>query len=79
MHKPTTTEATQKNLKLKQYKEAIADFDKAIELNPEDSAAYNNRGNAKDEFKQHKEAIVDYDKAIELNPNMQKPTTTEAQ
>ena len=27
---------------LKQYKEAIADYDKAIELNPEDEA-YNNR------------------------------------
>ena len=25
---------------LKQYKEAIADYDKAIELNPENAAAY---------------------------------------
>ena len=53
---------------LKQYKEAIADFDKAIELNPEDAEAYYNRGSAKDDLKQHKEAIADYDKAIELNP-----------
>ena len=67
MHKPTTTEATQK-MKLKQHKEAIADYDKAIELNPKDARAYYNRGNAKHQLKQHKEAIADYDKAIELNP-----------
>ena len=40
---PTTTEAPQKN-ELKQHKEAIADFDKAIELDPKDADAYyNNR------------------------------------
>ena len=64
---PTTTEAPQK-MKLKQYKEAIADYDKAIELNPKDAKAYYNRGNAKHQLKQYKEAIADYDKAIELNP-----------
>ena len=39
MHEPTTTEAIAKH-ELKQYKEAIADFDKAIELNPKDAQAY---------------------------------------
>ena len=52
----------------KHHKEAIGDFDKAIELNPEDAAAYNNRGNAKADLTQYKEAIADYDKAIELKP-----------
>ena len=43
---PTTTEAPQK-MSLKQHKEAIADYDKAIELNPKDADAYYNRGVAK--------------------------------
>lgn len=51
------------------YEEAIKDFNKAIELNPNISEAYNNRGNAKNNLKQYEEAIKDYDKAIELNPN----------
>jgi tetratricopeptide (TPR) repeat protein len=29
---------------LGQYKQAIKDYDRAIELNPEDAKAYNNRG-----------------------------------
>ena len=65
-YKPTTTEASKTSLK--QYKEAIADYDKAIELNPKDAKAYNNRGVAKRQLKQYKEAITDYDKAIKLNP-----------
>ena len=40
--KPTTTEDWQ-NLNL-QYKEAIPDFDKAIELDSKNADAYNNRG-----------------------------------
>ena len=79
MHEHTTTEAYAKH-ELKQYKEAIGDFDKAIELNPKDAYAYYNRGNAKHDLKQYKEAIADFDKAIELNPKDASlmPTTTEA-
>ena len=43
---PTTTEAAKSDLK--QHKEAIADYDKAIELNPKYFNAYYNRGTAKD-------------------------------
>ncbi len=50
-------------------KGAIADFNKAIELDPKNANTYNNRGNAKYELKQYDEAIKDYDKAIELNPD----------
>ena len=54
---------------LKQYDKAIADFDKAIELNPEDvHVDYRNRGVAYRKLKQYDKAIADYDKAIELNP-----------
>ena len=52
---------------LKQYQEAIADYDKAIELNQK-MCRYYNRGNAKYELKQYQEAIADFNKAIELNP-----------
>ena len=52
-------EAAEKYFKLgeqkynkKDYQEAIADYDKAIELNPKDAEAYyNNRGIAKNDFK----------------------------
>ena len=54
---------------LKRYSEAIADYDKAIELDPNFALAYMNRGKAKAELKQYSEAIADYDKAIELDPN----------
>ena len=55
--------------KLGEYKVAIADYDKAIELNPDYAGAYNNRGNAKGKLGEYKAAIADYDKAIELNPD----------
>ncbi len=43
-------------------------YDKAIELNPQFSEAYYNRGNARRASGDHQGAITDYDKAIELNP-----------
>jgi S1-C subfamily serine protease/tetratricopeptide (TPR) repeat protein len=58
----------EKKWRLKQYKEAILDFDKAIELNPRAVYAYGHRGEAQSALKQYKEAILDFDKAIELNP-----------
>ena len=51
---------------LKQYNEAIKDYNQAIELNPQDAKAYNNRGNAKARLKQYTEAIKDYKKAKKL-------------
>ena len=40
----------------------------AIELNPQDAAAYFNRGVAYQDSGEHKKAIEDYSKAIELDP-----------
>ena len=51
------------------YKGAIADFDSAIRLKPDDADAYYNRGNAKYKLGQHLAAIADYDTAIRLNPD----------
>ena len=49
---------------------AIADYTKAIEINPKKDSAYFNRGNAKTALKDYFGAISDYTKAIELDPNM---------
>ena len=53
----------------KDYYGAIADYTKAIELDPNDAIAYNNRGLSKDNLKDYYGAIADYTKAIELDPN----------
>src|SRR3989344_5784415 len=55
--------------KLRDIEKSIASFDKAIELDPNDAQAYNNRGFAKNKLGQYEQAIADFDKAIELNPN----------
>jgi outer membrane protein OmpA-like peptidoglycan-associated protein len=51
----------------KDYKGAIEDYTKAIELNPKYANAYLVRGWCKDELKDYNGAIQDYTKAIELN------------
>ena len=51
------------------YKGAIADYDTAIRLKPDDAIAYYNRGLAKSMLGQHFAAIADYDSAIRLNPD----------
>jgi len=47
---------------------AIANFTRAIELNPKHSAAYTSRAFSKTRKKDYEGAIQDYTKAIELNP-----------
>ena len=53
----------------KDYYGAIADYTKAIEINPNDAAAYRNRGISKARNGDYYGAIADYTKAIEINPN----------
>jgi tetratricopeptide (TPR) repeat protein len=55
--------------KLQDYQGAIADYFKAIELNPNYSEAYANRGISKFKLRDYRGSIVDYSKAIQLNPN----------
>jgi len=50
------------------YKQAIADFDKSIGLDPKDAIIYFNRGLAYHQLRNYKQAIADYDKAIGLDP-----------
>jgi len=51
------------------YDEAIAEYTKAIELDPNFAYAYNNRGVAYKNKGQYDLAIADYNRAIELDPN----------
>jgi tetratricopeptide (TPR) repeat protein/S1-C subfamily serine protease len=53
---------------LKDYPKAIADYDKAIAINPEYAVAYSNRGTTYSALKDYPKAIADYDKAIAINP-----------
>jgi Flp pilus assembly protein TadD len=50
-----------------QFDKAIADYNKAIEINPKDAMAYNNRGVEYQNKGQYDRAVADYNKAIELN------------
>jgi tetratricopeptide (TPR) repeat protein len=47
---------------------AIADYDRAIQIDPKDAAIYNNRGLAKQAKGDLDAAIVDFNRAIQLNP-----------
>jgi len=51
---------------LKDYKGAIADYTKAIELDPEDASAYNNRGISKENVGDLRGACADWRMAASL-------------
>jgi Tfp pilus assembly protein PilF len=51
------------------YDDAIAEYDKAIEINPNVAIAYTNRGLAYGRKGEVDRAIADYTKAIALDPN----------
>jgi tetratricopeptide (TPR) repeat protein len=53
---------------LGEHRRAIADLDRAIDLDPQYAAAYHNRGIAYKKLGEYRRAIADYDRAIELNP-----------
>jgi hypothetical protein len=53
--------------KLNQNDEALIQYDKAIQINPNYAEAYNNKGVILFECHQYQEALKQYDKAIELN------------
>ena len=54
-------------INVESFTEAIANFDKAIEIDAEYSYAYRNRGAAKFKLERYEEAIDDYDKAINID------------
>ena len=54
--------------KLNKSDEAITAYDKAIEINPQNSYAWADKGDALVKLGKSDEAIKAYDKAIEINP-----------
>jgi tetratricopeptide (TPR) repeat protein len=50
------------------FRGALADYNKAISLNPKLAKSYNNRGNVKSELDDHQGALSDYNKAISIDP-----------
>ena len=51
-----------------QYNQAIAYFNKAIDINPRSAKAYYNRGRSYFRERRYNKAIADFSKAIEINP-----------
>jgi tetratricopeptide (TPR) repeat protein len=58
-------------LRLKtEYEQAIADFDRALRLNPDFAYAYNNRGLAWSGKREYGKAIADFSQAVRLDPEL---------
>ena len=55
------------SLRLNRLDEALADFNKTIELNPKDPDAWNNRGLVYNRLGRTQEALSDFNKALELD------------
>jgi tetratricopeptide (TPR) repeat protein len=53
---------------MKRYDEALPDFSKAIELDPQNARYYNQRAVTLHAMKRYDEALSDFNKAIELDP-----------
>lgn len=56
-------------LELKRYEEALAVYQRAVEIRPEYAQAWQGKGDAFLELKQYDEALDAYDKAIQIQPN----------
>ena len=54
---------------LQQYDAALADYNRAIELDPNYATAYLSRGSTYLNLQQHKKAVADFTRVIELDPN----------
>ena len=55
--------------RLNDFNSAVADFNKAITLNPSDYRSYYNRGLAHIKLNDFRKAVADFSGAIQLNPN----------
>jgi len=57
-------------LKMKKYKEALADCDKALELNESYAKAFVKRAEIRMEMEEYEEAVKDFKQAKQLDPSM---------
>ncbi|WP_420372240.1 tetratricopeptide repeat protein, partial [Microcystis aeruginosa] len=53
----------------KEYEQAIASYDRALEFKPDDHEAWNNRGIALGNLGRFEQAIASYDRALEIKPD----------
>ncbi|PSB41150.1 hypothetical protein C7B80_31550 [Cyanosarcina cf. burmensis CCALA 770] len=53
----------------KEYEEAIASYDQALKINPNNNDAWHSRGYALSNVGRYEEAIASYDQALKINPN----------
>ena len=51
------------------YREAIADYEQALRLEPDRVIAYVSRGAARDALGQYEEAFADFEQALQLRPD----------
>jgi tetratricopeptide (TPR) repeat protein len=58
---------------LGRYEEAIAEYQRAIELDPKDAYPHNGLGNVYYELGRYDEALAEYERAIELDPKYAYP------
>ncbi len=65
-----------KKFKNNDFKGAVDDFTKAIELDPKNDEAYYYRGKVKNKLQDFSGAINDYNKALEINPQNNKAKTS---
>jgi S1-C subfamily serine protease len=59
-------------IQVKEYDQALANYDQVIALNPRFANAFNNRGLIKDILRQPQDALRDFNQAISLNPKYAK-------
>jgi tetratricopeptide (TPR) repeat protein len=52
---------------LKHFKDALFDYDKSIELNPQSATTYYARGMAKEKIQDFEGALNDYNKTLEID------------
>ena len=53
----------------KEYEKALKNFNKVIEIDPNNKMAYNNKGYLYEELKNYKKALENFNKVIEIDPN----------
>ena len=67
-HEEPVTNSSKIKMKSLQYDRVLKDYNKAIELDPQFSQAYFNRGNLYFFQKNYRAALADYDEAIRIDP-----------
>ncbi|MDC1162118.1 tetratricopeptide repeat protein [Tenacibaculum sp.] len=55
--------------KLENHKDALIDYNRSLEINPDNTYSLNNRGYTYNLISEYKKAILDFNKAIDMEPN----------